>query len=103
MPEPAAIGSSLHPDMSVRKVLRSPPMSDLLVDQLRAMAQAFPDETGYRLLDTGDSITFAEWETQSNRLARGLVATGVAPGDRVSIYLPDTELLAWITAYPAIH
>lgn len=80
-----------------------PWVTDLLVDQLRAMARAFPDEVGHRLVDTGDAITFAGWETASNRLARGLVAAGVRPADRVSIYLPARSLLAWIIAYPAIH
>jgi acyl-CoA synthetase (AMP-forming)/AMP-acid ligase II len=78
-------------------------VTDLLVDQLRAMAAAFPDEIGYTSLDTGETVTFGDWEAVSNRLARGLVAAGVAPGDRVSIYLPDRSLIAWLTAYPAVH
>jgi acyl-CoA synthetase (AMP-forming)/AMP-acid ligase II len=78
-------------------------VTDLLVDQLRAMARSFPDEVGYTLLDTGEAITFSAWEASSNRLARGLLADGVAPGDRVSIFLPDAELIPWITAYPAVH
>ena len=78
-------------------------MTDLLVDQLRDMAAAYPDETAYTLADTGESLTFRAWDAGSNRLARGLVAAGVGHGDRVGIHLPGTALIAWITAYPAIH
>ena len=74
----------------------------LLVDQLRLMASHFPDEVAYRCLDVED-ITFAGWETESNRLARGLVGTGVAKGDRVGLYLPAEEALHWIVAYAAVH
>ncbi len=78
-------------------------MTRLLVDQLRAMAEAFPDETGYRLVDTGEALSYRTWEAASNRLARGLVTAGVAPGDRVSIDLPPAALIPWLVAYPAIH
>jgi len=67
------------------------------------MARLYPDEVGYRNLDEGTSLTFAAWETESNRLARGLIGSGVAPGDRVSIYLPGEEVLAWVVAYAAVH
>jgi acyl-CoA synthetase (AMP-forming)/AMP-acid ligase II len=75
----------------------------LLADQLRLMASAYPDKIGYTLADTGESLSFGAWDAAANRVARGLVAAGVAPGERVSIFLPDRSLIAWITAYPAIH
>jgi acyl-CoA synthetase (AMP-forming)/AMP-acid ligase II len=67
------------------------------------MARTRPEATAYRNLDAGDALTFAEWDRASNRLARGLVALGVRPGDRVSIYLPATKVLRWITTYSAVH
>lgn len=67
------------------------------------MSRLYPDEVGYRNLDEGTSLTFAAWETESNRLARGLIGSDVAPGDRVSIYLPGEEVLAWVVAYAAVH
>ena len=67
------------------------------------MARTYPDETAFRNLDAGSSLTFAEWERDSNRLARGLTAAGVAHGDRVSVYLPSDECLRWITTYAAVH
>ena len=46
---------------------------------------------------------FVVVERESNRLARGLTEVGVTRGDRVSIYLPASEVLRWITAYAAVH
>ena len=45
-------------------------MADLLVDQLRIMARAHGDDVAYRDLDGARDITFAEWDRESNRLAR---------------------------------
>jgi acyl-CoA synthetase (AMP-forming)/AMP-acid ligase II len=80
-----------------------PEWGELQVDQLRYMARRYGSEVAYRNLDAGTSITFSEWDTESNRLARGLAALGVGKGDRVSIYLPSEEVLHWIVAYAAIH
>jgi acyl-CoA synthetase (AMP-forming)/AMP-acid ligase II len=77
-------------------------VTTLLTDHLRAMAAAFPDEIGYRVVD-GGHMTFAEWEAESNRLARALVGMGVAKGDRVSIYLRGEEALRFMVAYSAVH
>jgi acyl-CoA synthetase (AMP-forming)/AMP-acid ligase II len=76
---------------------------DLQVDQLRFMAGRHGSELAYRDLDAGTAITFAEWDEQSNRLARALGELGVEAGDRVSIYLPGDEALRWIVAYAAVH
>ncbi len=80
-----------------------PPWGELQVDQLRFMAGEHPDALAYRNLDAGTAITFAGWDRASNALARGLVGLGVHPGDRVSVYLPSSEVLRWIVAYAAIH
>src|ERR1700727_1321052 len=89
MPQPGSSGAPL--------------VADLLPDQLRLMASTYPGEIGYRNLDSGASITFGEWDRQSNRLARGLAAKGVAKGDRVAIYLEAEQLLDWIVTYSAVH
>jgi acyl-CoA synthetase (AMP-forming)/AMP-acid ligase II len=80
-----------------------PDWGELQVDQLRYMARRYGSEVAYRNLDAGTSITFSEWDAESNRLARGLAALGVAKADRVSIYLPSEDVLHWIVAYAAIH
>ena len=41
--------------------------SQLLTDQLRTMADHFPDETGYLDVSTGRDITFAAWDRESRR------------------------------------
>src|SRR5437764_320301 len=35
-------------------------------------------------------ITYAEYGERVEQLARGLVAAGIAPGDRVAIFLPNS-------------
>jgi len=77
-------------------------VTTLLTDHLRAMAAAFPDKVAYQVTD-GGQMTFAQWEAESNRLARALVALGVAKGDRVSIYLLAEEALRFMVAYSAVH
>ena len=67
------------------------------------MARTLGDTVAYRDLGAGTAITFAEWNTRSNRIARGLAGAGVEPGDRVSIFLPGERSLDWIVAYAAVH
>ena len=71
-------------------------------DQLRLMADAYPDEPAYSVL-RGDTLTFAAWEADANQLARGLACRGVAKGDRVAIALGMEDALRWLVAYVAIH
>jgi acyl-CoA synthetase (AMP-forming)/AMP-acid ligase II len=89
--------------MSTTAEPRAEPDGPLLVDQLRFMAARYPDETGYADLNAGTSLTFAEWNTQSNRVARWLVEQGVAKQDRVALYMESDHCLQWIVAYAAIH
>lgn len=78
-------------------------MSELQVDQLRIMARLYGDEVGYRDLDADTSLTFADWDRQSNRMARGLADLGVTKGDRVAIHLPSDHILPWAITYAALH
>jgi long-chain acyl-CoA synthetase len=66
------------------------------------MAEVYPDEIGYRVVD-GGQLTFAQWDAQSNRLARGLVGAGVRRGDRVAICTSGANALRWVVAYAAAH
>ena len=45
-------------------------------EHLRRMAETFPDETAYTVVDVG-ALTFAEWDGMANAMARGLVAAGL--------------------------
>ena len=66
----------------------------LMDEHLRRMAEAFPAETAFTVVDVGD-LTFAEWEGQANALARGLVEAGLPAGGRVAIHLHPTEALRY--------
>jgi acyl-CoA synthetase (AMP-forming)/AMP-acid ligase II len=78
-------------------------MVDLVPEQLRLMASAYPDEVAYRNLGDGSSITFARWEHESNRLAHGLRARGVRKGDLVAIDLEAEQILDFVVTYSAVH
>ena len=73
------------------------------VEQLRWSAEHYGAEVAYRRVDTGEEITFAQWDAAANRLARGLQSIGVGRGDRVALYLDGDAVIGWITAYAAIH
>jgi acyl-CoA synthetase (AMP-forming)/AMP-acid ligase II len=77
-------------------------VTTLLTDHLRAQAEAFADEVAYRVVDGGE-MTFAQWESESNRLARALAALGITKGDRVSIFVSAPEALRFMVAYSAVH
>jgi len=78
-------------------------MADLLPDQLRLMAEAYPDEVGFTDVATGSDLTFAAWDRRSNQLARWLLAQGVEKGDRVAILLPPAEGATFLVTYSAVH
>src|SRR6478752_7924024 len=75
----------------------------LLIDQLRWTAEGRPDEVAYVDLVRDEQLTFSGWDHESNRLARGLIAAGVRPGDRVALHLESDHLLRWLVTYPGIH
>ncbi len=77
-------------------------MAALPSEQLHAMAEAFGDESAYRVVGVG-SLTFSQWDTAASRLARSLVDSGVRPGDRVGLHLDATNALRWMVAYSAVH
>ncbi|MGH9030372.1 MAG: class I adenylate-forming enzyme family protein, partial [Acidimicrobiales bacterium] len=77
-------------------------MTTLLTDHLRAQAAEFGDRVAYRIVGGGE-MTFAEWEAESNRLARSLTELGVRKGDRVSIYVSPEEALRFMVGYSAVH
>jgi long-chain acyl-CoA synthetase len=66
------------------------------------MASSFGDQTAYTVVG-GSSLTFDQWDTTATRLARGLIAAGIEPGDRVAIHLEPAHALPWVVSYSAIH
>ncbi|HEY2478627.1 MAG TPA: FadD3 family acyl-CoA ligase [Solirubrobacterales bacterium] len=53
------------------------------------------------VIDGNTRLTYAELGEQVDRAARGLIAAGVEPGDRVCIWSPNTY--HWIVAALALH
>jgi len=78
-------------------------MSNLLPDQLRLMAESFPNETAFLNVANDFTMTFAEWDQASNRMARWLVAQGLQKSDRVAIHVPPEEPERFLVTYTAIH
>jgi acyl-CoA synthetase (AMP-forming)/AMP-acid ligase II len=66
------------------------------------MAEAFGSETAYSVVDD-ESMTFAEWDGRANQLARGLIAAGIEPDDRVAVHVGMENALRWLVAYTAVH
>ncbi|HEU0184675.1 MAG TPA: AMP-binding protein, partial [Blastocatellia bacterium] len=65
----------------------------LLHDALRQRAQGQPDRVAIVFEDK--SLTFADLDVESNRLAHGLRALGLRPGDRLGIFMtncPEVEI-----------
>src|SRR3954470_24424271 len=77
----------------------------LVPDQLRHMAAAYPDEIAFSVIsgDHAGDLTFGEWHETAARLARGFVARGVEPGDRVALLVAPAEGLRFVQAYAAAH
>ena len=65
---------------------------------LSAAAARFGDKTA--LITEQRHLSFAQAEELSNRVANGLVAMGIAPGERVTLYGPNCW--EWIVAYYGI-
>ncbi len=74
----------------------------VLPDQLRHLVDLVPDEVGYRVVGGGE-LTFREWDGTASRLARGLMAYGVAPGERVALVVDGLEATRFVAAYVGVH
>ena len=59
---------------------------------LRRTAQRHPRKQAIRCGST--SWTYAEFDSMSNRLAAGLAARGIAPGDRVAVLARNSHSFA---------
>jgi long-chain acyl-CoA synthetase len=73
-------------------------MVQTLGEVLPAAARRYGEKTA--LVADGRSFSFKDLEAQSNAFANGLAAAGVAPGDIVTLYGPNSW--PWLVAYYAI-
>ncbi len=74
----------------------------LMDEHLGRMAEEFPDETAFEVVDVG-SMTFAEWDGAANAMARRLLEVGLEPGGRVGLHLHPELALRWLVSYSAAH
>lgn len=70
----------------------------LLPDLLRIRASAEPNRVAL-IVDGRGSMSYSEWETRSNVIARNLVQRGVAVGDRVATYFENAQWLDFAASY----
>jgi len=68
-----------------------------LGELLRHAAREAPDADAFRY--RGERLSYRDWDTFADRLAGGLWARGVRPGDVVALLLPSTPL--YLVAYLA--
>src|SRR5262249_32420508 len=82
-----------------RNISRPPRMHDAatLGELLPHAAREAPDADAFR--SRGERLSYRDWDTFADRLAGGLWARGVRPGDVVALLLPSTPL--YLVAYLA--
>jgi long-chain acyl-CoA synthetase len=76
----------------------APAVSETIGEILPEAARRFGDKVA--LIVGADAFSFGELDARSSRVANGLVAVGVEPGDRVTLYGPNCW--EWLVAYYAI-
>lgn len=69
--------------------------------QLRRRAEQRPDDVAHRLVDA-DDLTFGRWDRESTGAARGLLARGVRPGDRVLLPCSTSDWTRYAVAWAAV-
>jgi fatty-acyl-CoA synthase len=65
-------------------------------DNLAATARRFPDAEALVVVQQEVRLTYAEFDAEVDRLARGLLALGLEKGDRVGIWSPNCA--EWVVA-----
>src|SRR5262250_1987762 len=78
-----------------------PLLGETIGASLRRVASAHPDADALVDVPTGQRFSYARFDTDTDALARGLIGTGLAAGDRVGIWAPncaDWALLQYATA-----
>ena len=71
-----------------------PLLNDTLGGALDKAAARWPDQEAVVVRDQGARLTFAELLDQVDRLATGLIALGLKPGDRVGLWSPNR--IEWV-------
>ena len=87
-----------HHDASTRSYFHRtatvPLLDDTLGGALDKAAERWPDREAVVVRDQGVRLTFAEMRHQVDRVAAGLIALGLKPGDRVGLWSPNR--IEWV-------
>ena len=71
-----------------------PLLNDTLGGALDKAAERWPDQEAVVVRDQGARLTFAGLRHEADRLATGLIALGLKPGDRVGLWSPNR--IEWV-------
>jgi len=76
----------------------------ILPDHLRTVAERFPDRPALRVAGDDDfsEMTYAEWDSRSNAVARALHQAGVGRGDRVALFVGNDCAALYQVGYFAV-
>ncbi|MBV8462072.1 MAG: AMP-binding protein [Acidimicrobiales bacterium] len=74
-----------------------------MTDVVAEAAAAHPEGEAWRDLGAGGVLTLGRWDADANRMARGLRAAGVGPGDRVVLGIGPEHPFPWLVTYVAVH
>ena len=74
-----------------------------MADVVAEAAATNPEAVAWRDLGQGGALTLGRWDADANRLARGLLAVGVRPGDRVVLAIGPEHPFPWLVTYVATH
>jgi len=75
----------------------APPLLDVtIIANLRDTAARFPDREAFIDCSDGRRVTYAEFIAEVEACALGMLAMGIAPGDRIGIWSPNR--LEWVIA-----
>jgi len=66
-----------------------PLLGQTIGENLAATARRFPDAEALVVVHQGVRLTYADFDAEVDRLARGLLALGLEKGDRVGIWSPN--------------
>ena len=72
----------------------TPLLNDTLGGALDKAAERWPDQEAVVVRDQNIRLTFAELRREVDRLAAGLIALGLKPGERVGIWSPNR--IEWV-------
>ena len=75
-------------------VTTTPLRNETLGQALDKAAERWPDQEAVVVRDQGVRLTFAELRREADRLAVGLIALGLKPGDRVGLWSPNR--IEWV-------